>query len=109
MAKKTCPKCKKQHGTRKKVCGCSHSFMSRVEPGGWVNDTLKGMPKVEMPSPLPNGPIVNDDVRDYIAYEGLGYCIYDYIPAEGVKDQKLRVLWRIARKAMQNIVTYLED
>ncbi len=105
---KTCPKCKKKHGTRKKVCDCGHSFVKMVEPGGWVHDPMKGMPKIEMPSSIPDGKVSNSEIQDQIAYEGLGYCLWDYIPAERITDQKLRALWRKARKAMQDIVEYLE-
>jgi len=108
---KTCPKCKKKHGTRKKVCDCGHSFASKgkgVEPGGWVNDPTKGMPKLSDPGPLPSGKVSNAEMQDQIAYEGLGYCLWDYIPAERIASAKLRALWRKARKAMQDIVEHLD-
>jgi len=108
MPKKTCPKCSKQHGTRKKVCDCGHSFGGgRAEPG-WIADTVKGMPKVETPGPLPDGQMDLNDLREMVSYEGLGYCVWDLVPAERIADQKLCTLWRIARKAMQNVMEHLE-
>lgn len=108
MPKKTCPKCNKQHGTRKKVCDCGQSFYSQPEPGGWVNDMPKGMPKIDDPGPLTSGKVNKSDILDHMAYEGLGYCLWDYIPPERIEDAKLRTLWRKARRAMQDIVEYLE-
>jgi hypothetical protein len=107
---KTCPKCKKQHGTRKKVCECGHTFGGKpVEPGGWVNDPTKGMPKIDDPGPLPSGKLSVEEVQDQIAYHGMGYCLWDYIPAERIADAKLRAFWRAGRKAMLNIVEYLDE
>lgn len=108
MPKKTCPKCSKQHGTRKKVCECGHSFVRQVEPGGWINDPTKGMPKIEDPGPLPDR-LTAEEVQDQIAYHGIGYCIWDYIPAARIRDAKLQTLWREARRVLVNIVEYLED
>ena len=108
MPKKTCPKCSKQHGTRKRECECGHSFIKRVEPGGWVNDPTKGMPKIDHPGPLPEGKLSAEEVQDQIAYHGLGFCLWDYIPAARIKEAKLQTLWRAARKAMLNIVEHLE-
>lgn len=79
------------------------------EPGAWVVDDIQGMPRLEPPPPLPDGPIPTDELRDqYVAYEGLGYCLYTYIPADRVEDKTLRALWRKARRAMQDVVEYLE-
>jgi len=115
MPKKTCPQCDKQHGTRKKVCECGHSFSTSAhplypEPGGWVIDRLPGMPKIEPPDPLPRERKIDaDELRDqYIAYEGLGYCLYSYIEPEHINDATLRSLWKKARLAMRDIVSYLE-
>jgi hypothetical protein len=111
MPKKTCPKCSKQHGTRKKVCDCGHSFGGTgggVEPGGWVGDPTKGMPKIDHPGPLPEGTLSVEEVQDQIAYHGLGYCLWDYIPVARIRDAKLQTLWRGARRTMLNIVEHLE-
>jgi len=113
MAKKTCPKCKKEWGTRKKACECGHKFQSHPlapEPGAWVIDGIKDMPKIGPPGDLPDGLLDTKTLRDeWIAYEGLGYCIYDIIPATKLADPKLRPLWKKARRAMQDIVEYMED
>ena len=108
MPKKTCPKCDKQHGTRKKVCDCGHSFVRQVEPGGWVADPMKGMPKIDHPGPLPDKLTV-EEVQDQIAYHGLGYCLWDYIPAERIKNTNLRTLWRKARRTMVDVIEYVES
>jgi hypothetical protein len=105
---KTCPECKKKHGTRKKVCDCGHAFVKSVEPGGWVNDPTKGMPKIDDPGPLPSGKLSVEEVQDQIAYHGMGYCLWDYIPPGRIKDAKLQTLWRAARRNMLNIVEYFE-
>ncbi len=105
---KTCPKCSKQHGTRKKICDCGHSFVQRVEPGGWVNDPTKGMPKIEDPGSLPEGKLDVEEVQDQIAYHGIGFCLWDYIPAERIENTNLRTLWRKARRAMVDVIAYME-
>jgi hypothetical protein len=67
------------------------------------------MPKLSPPGELPDGLIGTKELRDeHIAYEGLGFCIYTYIPASKIEDSKLRVLWKDARAAMQKIVNYME-
>ena len=80
------------------------------EPGGWVMDEMKKMPRVRPPDELPDGPIPTKLLRDQIvAYEGLGYCIYEVVAASKIEDPKLRTLWRKARRAMQDIVEYMEE
>ena len=114
MPKKTCPKCNTAHGTRKKLCACGYDFASKKghplvpEPGGWVIDIPKGMPPIEMPNP-PKGPLSADDVRDIVAYEGIGFSIYSLVPAARIKDRKLRSLWVKARAAMQKVVEELYE
>ncbi|MHC4299615.1 MAG: hypothetical protein ACYS7Y_20240 [Planctomycetota bacterium] len=115
MPKKTCPDCNAEHGTRKKVCECGYAFSATnhplyPEPGGWVLDKVKGLPVLDPPEPLPRDRKLNlKELRDqYIAHEGLGYCLYTYIPAAKIADPGLRPLWRKARRAMQAIVEYLE-
>ena len=112
MPLKTCPKCKAEHGSRKKVCGCGHKFLHPLvpEPGGWVMDTVKGMPPIDPPAmDWPKGELSNELVRDETSYEGLGYCIYSLIPAERIKEPPLRKLWSEARAKMQEIVEYLYE
>ena len=116
MPLKTCPKCKAKQGTRKKVCECGYSFAAKTnhplvpEPGGWVLDTVKGMPPIEQPDiKWPKGKLDTDLIREEVSYEGLGYCIYSLIPAERIKDARLKKLWREARQAMQKIVEHLYE
>ena len=115
MAKKTCPKCNKQHGTRKKVCECGYDFNGKhplsPEPGAWVADEIKGFPKIYRPDELPRtGKISTKKLRDeLVAYEGLGFCLYSYVPTSKIEDAALRILWRKARKAMQDVVEYMEN
>lgn len=122
MPKKTCPKCKKSYGVRQKECECGHVFSGKKtrqkksghplypEPGAWVIDDIKGMPKISPPPDLPVGKLDTKEVRDFwVAYEGLGYCIYDLLPATKLADHKLRSLWTKARRAMQDVVDYMEN
>jgi len=113
VANKTCPKCKKSWGTRKKVCECGHKFQGHPlapEPGAWVIDDVKGMPKIQPPGSLPDGLLETKELRDqWVAYEGLGYCIYEIVPAAKIKDPKLRAMWKKARRAMQDIVERMEE
>lgn len=123
--KKVCPKCGAEHGARKLVCECGHDFGCKrsgkaavkagetphslyPEPGAWIADPMKGMPKIEMPEPLPSGLVSAEGVKEQVSYEGLGFCIYSYIPWERISDPELQRLWREARAAMQKIVEYLE-
>lgn len=126
MPNKICPQCNATHGARKLVCDCGHDFGCKrsgraavktgqaqhplyPEPGGWVLDKTRGMPDIDPPEPLPHGPVDAATVKDYVAYEGLGYAIYSYIPAERISDPELRKLWREARATMQRVMEYLED
>ncbi len=80
------------------------------EPGTWITDVVSGMPPIQPPPDLPRDRKLSaGEVRDdYVAYEGLGYCIYTYIPHQKIADAKLVKLWQRARAAMQDIVEYLE-
>jgi hypothetical protein len=80
------------------------------EPGGWVLDPADGLPAVTPPGDLPEGLISSQELRDqWVAYEGLGFCVYSLIPVRKLDDAELRALWRKARQAMQDIVDYLEE
>ena len=111
--KKQCLNCHKEWGTRKKVCDCGYEFIGHPlapEPGAWVLDNVKGMPVMSPPPDLPESKISTEELRDcHVAYEGLGFCIYDYIPAEKIEDPKLQALWKIARRAMQDVVVFMEN
>jgi len=118
MPHKICPQCETKHGVRKLVCDCGHEFgKPKVEqdssplypePGTWVLDTTKGMPKILPPDPLPRGQISAAEVKDHVCYEGLGYCIYGYIPSKRIEDTNLAKLWEQARVAMQQVANYLD-
>jgi hypothetical protein len=115
MPKKSCPECNAEWGTRKKVCDCGHDFAAArhplyPEPGAWVIDDTKGMPKIQPPQGLPDGLIETEELRDQIvAYEGLGFCIHGYVPVDRIKDRKLRTLWKKAKDAMIAVVACLEE
>jgi len=125
MPSKSCPQCNVTHGARKLKCDCGHDFgCKRVgkeavksgdaphplypEPGTWVLDKTKGMPDIDPPEDLPRGPVSVEALKQIVLYEGLGYAIYSYIPAERISDPHLRKLWRKARAAMQEVIEYLE-
>lgn len=78
------------------------------EPGTWVDERNPGMPVLDEAKQSTNSLSVRD-VRDRIAYEGLGYCIYDLVPADKIRDKRLHCLWSKARDAMLQVVNYLEN
>ena len=79
------------------------------EPGAWVNDEMHGMPKLKTPNKIPAFIVITTaQVREHIEYEGLGCCIWEYIPSERISDKRLRLLWSNARNAMLKIVNHLE-
>lgn len=125
MPRKTCPECHATFGVRKLVCDCGYDFGCKrtgkeavksgdaphplyPEPGTWVLDKMKGMPDTNPPDELPSGPIDVEIVREIVAYEGLGFTIYSFIPAERISDPQLRKLWHEARAAMQKVIEHLE-
>lgn len=115
MPLKICPKCGEQHGPRKKACECGHVFIGDnhplcPEPGGWILDIPKGLPKIQQPEPLPRDrKMTNREIQDYVAYEGLGFAIYSLISFNKIKDRRLAQLWKKARTEMQKVVEYLEE
>ena len=117
MPMKSCPQCGAEHGARKLVCDCGHDFQCKravkrhplyPEPGAWVLDQVRGLPELPPPDPLPLGPVSASQVKEHVAHEGLGFCVYSYIPADRISDAGLRKLWTKARAAVQEIVEYLE-
>jgi len=139
MPFKVCPKCNTKHGVRRLICTCGHDFACKrggkqvvstetivephkkhhrrethetheyPEPGTWVWDRPKGMPSICPPLDLPQGLLSAGIVKAQVSYEGLGFCIYNFIQADRIADLYLRELWIQARAAMQKIVGYLEQ
>jgi len=79
------------------------------EPGEWVYEIPKGMEPVAKPEPISADPISASEVKHHVRHEGLGFCVYSLIPASRIEDERLDKLWRKARRAMQDIVEYLEE
>ncbi len=79
------------------------------EPGKWVNDHEHGLPDTSESITIPKEQqLTAEEVRDTIAYEGLGYCIYGIIRPNCISDSQLRKLWLQARASLYNVITYLE-
>ncbi len=80
------------------------------EPGAWVLSKTRGMPELDPPKPITQDTKLEaQEIRDqYVAYEGLGYCVYEYVPTGLIADKQLARLWQTARVALQEIVEYLE-
>jgi hypothetical protein len=72
-------------------------------------DTYKGLPEIEPPAELPKGKLTAQQVYEQVAYEGLGFCIYHLIPANQIKDRRLKKLWADARTALGKIKDYLDE
>ena len=109
---KTCQSCGREHGARKLVCECGFDFKKKAtslipEPGAWVVNEQRGMPKIQSPEPYEDGPITTATIKEQVLYEGLGYCIYSWIPADRIKDKKLAKMFADAREKMQAIHKYL--
>ena len=80
------------------------------EPGAWILDDRHGLPRASPPEPLPRGrKLSNREVELQVAYEGLGYCIFEHISAQRIADPTLAKLWEETRSAMAEIVGYLEN
>jgi len=117
MPHKICPECDASHGVRRLQCDCGYEFRKSKkksantsavpEPGNWVFDTDKGMPKIHPPATLDGSMLSVDEVSEHVAYEGLGYCIYAYIPPGKIQDKKLADLWRKAQAEMRKVQSYL--
>lgn len=78
------------------------------EPGSSVLQSYEGLPKQSPPQPLSDEPLTANEVKDHISYDGLGFCIYSFIPPEKIVDKRLKELWSNANEAMRSIVEYLE-
>jgi hypothetical protein len=120
MPQKTCPNCDAQHGVRKLKCDCGYEFIKKkpatkkdqyIGIGSWIQDIDKGMPKIDMPEPLPDQPtkLTTRELSYYIAYEGICYCIFAYIDSTRIKDKKLAKMWQKAKEQLTEIVGYVEE
>ena len=78
------------------------------EPGAWVLDMPKGMSTPQPPEPFTTR-VSAYEIRDAIAYEGLGFCIHSYILPQKIADDNLRRLWVQANKSLQSVVDYLAE
>jgi hypothetical protein len=72
-----------------------------------VTEHVKGMPEVELGTVV-TATLPTEEVKQQVAYEGLGYCVYTLVPANKIEDPTLRSLWKAARKSMQDIVVWLD-
>jgi len=82
-----------------------------AEPGKWLTDGfLPSGEEGELAEEFEGSyKLEAAEVRDdWVSYEGLGYCIYELISPQKIADQRLAKLWDKARKAMQEVVEYLE-
>lgn len=80
----------------------------QAEPGAWVNDMPDGIPKPQPPEPLSEDKLSAHEIRELVAYEGLGFCIHSYIFPQRIADAELSQLWVKAKKSLQAVVDYLE-
>ena len=78
------------------------------EPGAWVLGNMHGLPEICPPGSLPLRLSI-DDVRTQVTYEGLGFCIYEYISPERITDKTLREAWRVAKAAMNEVCRLLDE
>lgn len=111
-----CPKCKKEFVKKAKKIQQQKNLNKIIEKaavGEWIDDLPKGFPKQEIPEPLKKIKktsdflLDNEEICDYIMYEGLGYCIMTYVQAENIKDEKLSKMWIDCRKQMLEILKYV--
>jgi len=128
MPYKTCSQCGENNGVRAHKCKCGHSFPIKggsnegasprnasshplyPSPGTWILERTKGLSCPEPPDELPKKrKFTNGECRDHISYEGIGYCIWDYIDSRRIEDPRLAELWQSARDALREIVVYLDE
>lgn len=118
MPFKQCPVCNAKCGVRTITCKCGADFsqykkaspeQTKLSMGEWVDDMPKGMKVTPVKEPMEacGDKLSNDDVKDEISFEGLGYTIYSYIPASRLADKELAKRWLAARQSMQEVVEYL--
>jgi len=116
MPLKTCT-CGEKCGVRTKKCkACGQDFANKktqtttAEPGNWVLESTGKQPSINPPEELPRGRKLNvGEVAEYIAYEGLGYCIHVYINPGKIQDPQLAKLWGRAKTSLRDIIAYIEE
>ena len=66
------------------------------------------MKRWEDPEKIPKKTLLTtEEVRNKIANEGLGFCIFEYIMPAQIEDQKLATLWKEAKLAMRRVKLYV--
>lgn len=66
------------------------------------------MPLVEQPEPLPANQKLNiDDISNYCAYEGLPFCVFEYIGSDRIEDKELALLWEDAKNRLSEVASYI--
>jgi len=117
MPYKICPSCSNKCGPRTLKCKCGHSFQQNknnkpsdalISGGAWIADWYNDAKSVPEPDPLPrNRKLSVGEVKQYVEYNGVGFCIYCYIPPAKIEDKKLANRWEKARSAMKEVIEYL--
>ena len=122
MPKKTCPECSKKLGVRTKICKCGFKFEQEgkdkkkrdlpsneaVGVGTWVLENFKNMPKISQPAPLDKKKKYSRiEIRDIVSYEGIGFCIMDYISSKMIDDGELSKMWEEAKTILIKIKKYI--
>lgn len=115
MPTKKCEGCQEANGVRAKKCkGCGEKFPDKKNPpyipgGYWQHDEKgrpKGLPEILPPPPLSKGLLDNEEVKDYVTYEGVPDSI-ELIPTKKIKDKELRKLWGKAQMAISEVKAFV--
>jgi hypothetical protein len=70
----------------------------------------KGMEPIEVKGcPIDADMMTTEDIRREVEYEGLGFCIYEYLPPNKIEDRVLRALWKRAKEAMRDVRVWIEE
>lgn len=119
MPFKKCPQCDKDNGVRTLKCECGHVFSGGKKAGTeypsggeWRQRNLvkrdePDLPPLEPTRPLRPGTLSNDEIREYVSEEGVGFCIHELIPVNRINDPRLAVLWLEARQAIVKVMNCL--
>ena len=125
MPVKICENCKTENHVRKLACtNCSTNFPTKekktkkekvltsapstIGMGKWISDKVAGMPETTLPEPNENE-LSNEELKVEISYNGLGYCIFEYIQPNQILDEELRKLWIDAKEKIKDVVVYLYE